>query len=111
MVQLGVVSFAQKASECVLAYCKYLKFLNELLCIGSMDNNLAGAVADEAFLHGLVDECQQGVVIAIDVQQANLEEFSSVGFTELVNFFGALKYLFYEVYIKRHCCLPQCTYI
>jgi hypothetical protein len=47
-----------------------------------MDNNLAGAVADEAFLHGLVDECQQGVVIAIDVQQANLEEFSSVGFTE-----------------------------
>jgi len=78
MMQLGVVSFAQKASECVLAYCKYLKFLNELLCVGSMDNNLAGAVADEAFLHGLVDECQQGVVIAINVQQANLDEEFSV---------------------------------
>ena len=77
-MQLGVVSFAQKASECVLAYCKYLKFLNELLCVGRMDNDLAGAVADEGFLHGLVDECQQGVVIAINVQQANLDEEFSV---------------------------------
>lgn len=80
----------------------YLKFLNGLLCVGSMDDDLAGAVADEAFLHGMVDESQQGIVIAISVQQTNLEEFSSFGFTELVNGFGALKYLFYEVYIKRH---------
>jgi len=43
-----------------------------------MDNDLAGAVADEGFLHGLVDECQQVVVIAINVQQANLDEEFSV---------------------------------
>jgi len=50
----------------------YLKFVHEFLRRGSLDDDAASTGADEPVLHGLVDERQQGGVVAINVQQSNL---------------------------------------
>lgn len=50
----------------------YLEFVHEVVCCGSRDNDAASTRADEAFLHGLVDEGQQVVVVPINIQQSNL---------------------------------------
>ena len=43
---------------------------------GGLDDDAAGAGADEAFLQGPVDERQQGVVVAVDVQQPDLQKIN-----------------------------------
>lgn len=49
-----------------------LELVHELLRGGREDDDAAGAGVDEALLHGLVDEGQQRVVVAVHVQQPNL---------------------------------------
>jgi hypothetical protein len=50
----------------------YLKLLHELLGSRGEHDDAAGASVDEPFLHGLVDEGQQRIVVPIHVQQPNL---------------------------------------
>lgn len=52
----------------------YLKLVHEFLCRWSRHDDAASTGADEAFFHGLVDECEQGVVVPINVQQPNLKD-------------------------------------
>lgn len=49
-----------------------LELVHELLRGGREHDDAAGAGVDEALLHGLVDEGQQRVVVAVHVQQPDL---------------------------------------
>lgn len=50
------------------AIVTYLELVHELLRGGREHDDAAGAGVDEPFLHGLVDEGQQRVVVAVHVQ-------------------------------------------
>lgn len=52
----------------------YLELVHELLRGGREHDDAAGAGVDEPFLHRLVDEGQQRVVVAVHVQQPDLIE-------------------------------------
>lgn len=52
----------------------YLELLHELLRRGGEHDDAARAGVDEPFLHRLVDEGQQRVVVPVHVQQPNLKQ-------------------------------------
>lgn len=46
---------------------RYLQLVEQFLGRGSQHDDVASGGLDEPFLHGLVDERQQGVVVAVHV--------------------------------------------
>lgn len=64
----------------------YLELGEELMRSRGGDDDVAGGGSDEAFVHGLVDERQERVVVPVHVQQSHLRSTTRSGYTSWVPF-------------------------